>query len=322
MKLPWMSRSDKKQWKNAATFSAVAELMALWLEGKVGSWPGYQPRYGPDEETLPYTGVLAAANRAGYLTISSQPGFAGQGCDGKDWQQRAAVEGFIADRALLLALSVAAQEAGLEVRLHSLLNEWGNGAVTVTTRRGLPTTSFGRALTIGDLDFMWRGCAPEAVNAIAGSHYVTVVDPKFGPTTRLWEALEQVSTRPVPPPPADAPKVLCSCGCTALGWQICGDGCNGVVDQDDGRCQACIDPSVIIDWSKVCDGEENECANCGAPYFSSRKYCSTACEDAGAYDEDDLGGADAPVAPRPVGPASDPWASASASSSGSHDAPF
>lgn len=85
---------------------------------------------------------------------------------------------------------------------------------------------------------------------------------------------------PVPPPSADAPKVICSCGCTAIEWQICGDGCHGVVNQSDGRCQACIDPSVIIDWSK--DGVENECANCGAPMFSSRTYCTTGCEEADA----------------------------------------
>ncbi|MCX0247975.1 hypothetical protein NLM26_34410 [Streptomyces drozdowiczii] len=317
-----MSRSDKRKWRNASSFPAVTELMALWLEGEIGSWPGYQPRYGPDEETLPFTGVLAAANRAGYLTIGSQPGSSDTRFDGQLWEQRAAVEGFIADRALLLALIDAGEKADLKVQLHSLLNAWGSDAVTVTTRGGKPNTSFGTALSMGDLDFMWRGCAPEAVDAIAGSHYVTVVDPEFGPNTRLWEVLEQVLTRPVPPPPTDAPKVLCSCGCTALGWQFCGDGCNGVVDQADGRCAACIDPSVIIDWSKVCDDEENECANCGAPFFSSGKYCSTACEDADAYDEDDLDGVDAPVEPRPVGPVFDPWASISAPSSGSHDAPF
>lgn len=96
MKLPWMSRSDMKRWKNARAFRDVTELMALWLEGEGGSWPGYQPRHGPDDETLLWTGVLAAVNRAGYLTIGSQPGFCRAGFDGKIWEQRAAVEGFVA----------------------------------------------------------------------------------------------------------------------------------------------------------------------------------------------------------------------------------
>jgi hypothetical protein len=204
VKLPWMSRSDKKRWKNARTFRDIAELVALWLEGELSSWPGYQPRYGPDDETQPWTGVLAAANRAGYLTIGSQPGFSGEGFDGKLCQQRAAVEGFIADHALLLGLIDAAEKAGIDVRLHSLLDAWGSDAITVTTRDLEPNTEFGTALSVVDLRFMWRGCSPEAVDAIAGTHHVTITDREYGPHTRLWNVLEQVTTRPVPPPPAPA----------------------------------------------------------------------------------------------------------------------
>ncbi|MEV4975359.1 hypothetical protein [Streptomyces scopuliridis] len=101
----------------------------------------------------------------------------------------------------------------------------------------------------------------------------------------------QTAPQPVPPPPGPAPTVLCTgCGCTAIGWQICNDGCHGVTDQADGRCQACIDPRAITDWSKVREGEESECALCGAPFYSSRRYCSTGCEladDEGNDDEDE-----------------------------------
>ncbi|MFE3144260.1 hypothetical protein [Streptomyces scopuliridis] len=100
----------------------------------------------------------------------------------------------------------------------------------------------------------------------------------------------QTAPHPVPPPPGPAPTVLCTgCGCTAIGWQICGDGCHGVTNQTDGRCQACIDPRVIIDWSKVRDGEENECALCGAPFHGSGQYCSNGCELADDEDEGDPG---------------------------------
>ncbi|MFJ8855959.1 hypothetical protein [Streptomyces sp. NPDC102437] len=93
-------------------------------------------------------------------------------------------------------------------------------------------------------------------------------------------------TAVLPAPPAPAPKFVCrECGCTYR--DSCGDGCYGVQDQDDGRCGACIDPSVIIDWSKVRDGEESKCVLCDAPFFSAGRYCSTACQVADASDPDD-----------------------------------
>ncbi|MFB7211049.1 DUF6919 domain-containing protein [Streptomyces sp. NPDC056255] len=196
--LPWMTRSDRRRWRSARTVADLGDLMALWLEGELGSRPGYQPRHGPDAETRPWTGVLPAANRAGYLTTGSQPGLSGQGADGKVWQQRAAVEGFIADRALLLTLIDEAQNAGIDVRLHSLPDTWGSNAITVTTRDGKPSTQFGTALSSDDLHFMWRGCAPEAVGAIAEACYVTVTDREYGLHTRLWEVLEKVVSRPAP----------------------------------------------------------------------------------------------------------------------------
>ncbi|MFE7112214.1 DUF6919 domain-containing protein [Streptomyces sp. NPDC057575] len=183
--LPGMTRSDRRRWRSARSITELGELMALWLEGRTGSWPGYQPRCGPDEETLPWTGVLAAVNRAGYLTIGSQPGFSNENFDGKAWKQRAAVEGFIADHALLLALTDAAAKAGIDVRLHSLLDTWGSSTITVTTRVGVPNTEFGTPLSIGDLRFMRRGCAPEAVDAIAEANYVTITDREYGPHARF-----------------------------------------------------------------------------------------------------------------------------------------
>ncbi|KIF72744.1 hypothetical protein QR77_41405 [Streptomyces sp. 150FB] len=93
---------------------------------------------------------------------------------------------------------------------------------------------------------------------------------------------------PAPAPPVSAPVVLCTaCGCTAINGQVCGDGCHGVLDQDTGCCEACLDPSVIIDWSTACDGDESECALCGAPFYARRRYCSAACEAADGDGEDD-----------------------------------
>jgi len=103
LRLPWMSRSDRRRWRSARTVSDLGELMALWLEGKIASRPGYQPRYGPEDETAHLVPTLAALCRAGYVTTQSQPGLVGTGTDGLWWEQRAAVELVVTDPRLVLA---------------------------------------------------------------------------------------------------------------------------------------------------------------------------------------------------------------------------
>ncbi|WP_459754465.1 DUF6919 domain-containing protein [Streptomyces sennicomposti] len=305
-----MSRADRRRWKSARTLADLGELVALWLTREVQSLPGYQPRYGPDEETTPLIGVLAACNRAGYVTISSQPGLSVTGADGLLWQQRAAVQGFVKNPLLVRELTGAAERAGLIVVLHDLLDKPGTGGFAATLCDGEPHTVFGSALSRTDIEVIWSGCGPDAVAATVGATQVTLIDPAYGPSTRLWEALEPVVTRPTPPPPGPAPAVLCrECGCTAIDWRVCNDGCSGVLDQADGRCRACIDPSVIIDWSK--EPEEKECALCGAPFFHAGSYCSLGCEAADGYSDEDANEDEQP-SPAPARPCGnqpdDPWA--------------
>jgi hypothetical protein len=59
--------------------TADASLTAQWLEGEIRSEPRYFSR--PDAETAPLIPVLAACNRAGFLTgATSTPAAAGRGC--------------------------------------------------------------------------------------------------------------------------------------------------------------------------------------------------------------------------------------------------
>ncbi|MFI5068205.1 MAG: DUF6919 domain-containing protein, partial [Streptosporangiales bacterium] len=85
-----MNRADRKRWASARTLADLGALAALWLEEGIMSQPGYAAGCGPDEETRPLVPVLAACNRAGFVTNCSQPGYWGDGT----WDQRAAVEGF------------------------------------------------------------------------------------------------------------------------------------------------------------------------------------------------------------------------------------
>lgn len=276
LKLPWMSRTDRRRWRSTHSLADLGGLMALWLEGEIASQPGYAPNWGPDEETTEagLVPVLAACNRAGYVTIASQPGFGpGPGYDGLIWAQRTAVEGFVKDPGLLRRLVDAADAAGLEVELADQLDTGENG-LTVTTRDGRPYTAFGGYLDDPNLRTIWPGIGTAALSEVFGAVRVTIAAPEYGTGgDRLWNVLAQAIEQPV---------VCTVCGCTDAPFasRICGDGCSGVVNQADGRCQACIDPGVLIDWSKVQDDDPKECALCGAPFYSAARYCSEACETA------------------------------------------
>ncbi|MEV6726882.1 hypothetical protein AB0M94_38930 [Streptomyces xanthochromogenes] len=146
MSILGMSRADRNRWASARTVADVGELMALWLEGWIGSRPGYTARYGPGQETTHLVPVLAAMCRSGWITTQSQPGSAGTGKDGRRWEQRAAVEVAVTDPSLLRRLTRAAHGAGMLVRLADT-----DQPVVVTTRAGEPITAFGGRMGRADL---------------------------------------------------------------------------------------------------------------------------------------------------------------------------
>ncbi|MER6807498.1 hypothetical protein ABT319_36645 [Streptomyces sp. NPDC000678] len=193
MPLPWMSRADRRRWKSARTVLDLGELMALWLEGEIASRPGYQPRFGPDEETAHLVPTLAALCRAGYVTTCSQPGFAGTGADGLWWEQRAAVELVVTDPALFHRLVDAAHAAGLTVRINDHRRDGGvqEQPVVVTTRDGEPFTAFGGRISRADMAIQWPGLDRGLYDQVAHGTYVSVVAPEWGTAgERLWVILD------------------------------------------------------------------------------------------------------------------------------------
>ncbi|WP_329595885.1 hypothetical protein OG195_44770 (plasmid) [Streptomyces sp. NBC_01362] len=270
MYLPWMSRADRKRWKAARTLPDLGSLAAAWWEGSVRHLPGHRAGHRPHPLLADHTAVLAAANRTGFLAVAAQAGLA----DGTV-RQRAAVQGFATDPVLIRRLVDVAENAGLKIVLNDFLDaQHGPGdGITVTTHDGQAVNVFGEALGLDDIKAMWPRL-PHAVEAVAPALQITLTDPEFGPRSLLWDTL---ATATAPAPPAPAPKILCwECSCTYR--DNCADGCYGVQDQDDGRCEACIDPSVVIDWSKEVDDEPTECQLCGARFYGFSDYCTTACE--------------------------------------------
>lgn len=192
-----MDRASLERWRAARSLADLGELTAAWLEGAIASQPGYAPGHGPDQETSDLVPVLAAANRAGYMTTGSQPGGAGS-WKGQRWDQRAAVQGLAAARAAGW-LRGAAADAGLIVVAHDPADLPDRtlgmqGRVPVTRVDGQARTWFGANLPRASLSDPATGygmCQAGAIAAVCAAWQVTLVDPVWGRDDVLWPLLDR-----------------------------------------------------------------------------------------------------------------------------------
>lgn len=179
-------------WADAHGLAGLGELTARWLEGDL---PVGHPNYGlpgeavgPDPETGPLIPALAAYNRAGYVTVTSQPGEPdGTGYDGEWWQQRAGVMGF-ATVGTLNKLKQAAKDHPdlLLIVTHTKSRRRATPIVPVTMRRGQGYTWFGGRMTRRYIRFAFRGCHRDGLNALTDAWQVTLIDLVWGRDTVLW----------------------------------------------------------------------------------------------------------------------------------------
>ncbi|WP_329021085.1 DUF6919 domain-containing protein [Streptomyces sp. NBC_01601] len=183
-----MPRSAARTWSAARTLDDLGELTAQWLEGGLATLAGGAYRGGPDEETAPLVPALAALNRAGCVTIQSQPGLDGPAFDGCRWQQRAAVM-CLTDTAGLQRLTRTAHGAGLLLAVHRADRRGPVRDILVTTWGGDEHTSFGGRLRKSHVRLEYRGCHRDAVRAAEDAHQVTLVDPQWGRNSLLWPRL-------------------------------------------------------------------------------------------------------------------------------------
>lgn len=178
------TRSDKKAWRDTQSFGDLGRLMADWLEGRIRYWPAYCGSR-PESETRHLIPVLAAANRAGFLTTCSQPGDDAM-ARGSRWRQKAAVQGFVHDPALHRRIVSAAQAARLIV-IDGPAGGAGRRGIPVTDRDGEPVTWFGVAEPAAALREFWGEVG--AYQQLAESRDVVIIDPEWGRDDRLWSAL-------------------------------------------------------------------------------------------------------------------------------------
>ncbi|MFH8642278.1 DUF6919 domain-containing protein [Streptomyces goshikiensis] len=200
IRLPWMSRADRRLWRSAETLQELGDRMVLWLTGAIASQPGTLARFGPDPETEHLLPVLTGLNRAGLLTTVSQPGLDEHDESGH-WRQRAGVSGLVDDITLLRRLVAAADEAGLRVALHTVVaaGPCRDGFV-VTTLDAEPFTAFGAHEDHETLQATWPRhlIGPAAHAAVTRAAQLTVVDPRYGRDDLLWTTLARACALPVP----------------------------------------------------------------------------------------------------------------------------
>lgn len=183
-------------WRDARSIDELGGAMAGWLEGSLPERPGFadDKPSRPDEETRELVPVLVRLNRRGWVTTDSQPGREEYG-DGQPFQQRAAVQGWIADNdPLLIRVVREARAAGL------LVSAYGSTR-TVGPQRGFPV---GRAGGVMDKPFGGRPSFGHRRSTLPGigrharrqlrRHGVllTVADPDWGRTDRLVSVLDRV----------------------------------------------------------------------------------------------------------------------------------
>jgi hypothetical protein len=172
-----MSPEDAERWRTARTLADLGELTAQWLEGTIASIPTVMPGYGPDEETSELIPVLAACNRAGYITTVSQPGEEpAPGYDGRLWTQRAAVGGF--------AATLPWQPTRSTPRKPGSRSPW------LATRRTRGSAARLPQETSKTIRPDTASATPTPSRHYARAWQVTIIDPEWGRNDVLWPVLE------------------------------------------------------------------------------------------------------------------------------------
>jgi hypothetical protein len=196
-----MGPEDAERWRAARTLADLGELTAQWPEGAITSVPTVWPGCGPDEETTELIPVLAACNRARYVTTVSQPGAGpAPGYDGQSWTQRAAVEGFAAAGAAA-ALRACTAGTPLIVLVTVPAGDIGRDQVArnpVTLAGDQENTWFGSHFDRGDIEDDQAGygiCHPYAIEAPCAAWQVTIIDPEWGRNDVLWTVLKSFTAQ-------------------------------------------------------------------------------------------------------------------------------
>lgn len=170
----------RSSWKRAQSFDELCELGARFVEGRESFFPGWGAEQ-LDAESEPLVPVLAALNRAGFLTLASQPGTLA-GVDG--CEQRAFVSGFCraSEARSLRRLGARSFRRG----------ERGRAGVAVTRRAGSARVLAGHNAFESELELFRGQVGERALAQLSECVYWSLWDPVFGREEWLWRKLARV----------------------------------------------------------------------------------------------------------------------------------
>lgn len=165
-------------WQQARTLAQLGQFTAQWLEGATACQPMYLG--GPSPETLPLVPQLAAYNRAGFVTDSSQPGSPRR----NGWAQRAWVRGFgtaeTADR-----IEAALLDTDLVV---GCTPPGGDNPTRICVTIGHDRAwTIGGAMRASYLAEQYCEALPAALPALLNAWQIEVIDPVWGRNDLLWD---------------------------------------------------------------------------------------------------------------------------------------
>src|SRR5262249_20849374 len=163
----------------------LCALGARFVEGELPLFPGWgSPTL--DDESDAIARDLAALNRAGFLTVASQPGR-----EGED-PQRAFVCGVaepgLARRIARAARGGAASGGGLECAVFGP-GESGGTKVPVSLHAGEARVFAGHADFEAELECFREHLGREGLEALSRASWISVFDPAFGRKDLLWIVL-------------------------------------------------------------------------------------------------------------------------------------
>lgn len=174
-----MSRADRARWKTASSLADIGELTVAWLYGEIIHTP--RPGGPPEAETIPHLDVLAAANRAAFVTTSSQsasnpeddppgpsdpPGYG---------ECEAWVDGLVSDNTLQ---RIQAAVIGTPLLLAGARGRQRFGESRYSLRRAWR-----------DETGFYEARCPDAASEIRAAWLITITDPEPGTNARLWPML-------------------------------------------------------------------------------------------------------------------------------------
>jgi hypothetical protein len=185
---PGMAR---ERWRRARTLDELCRLGAEFVDGRIGCFPGWGSST-LDEESDAIAAHLARLQRAGFLTVASQPGAERGGTAGELEIQRAFVCGFADARA---ARSLAASRAAPGISIALFGRGDGPGErIPVTLVGGVARVFAGYSAFDEELACFAEHIGDDALGALRSATYVSAIDLEWGRNSELWPFLDEALT--------------------------------------------------------------------------------------------------------------------------------